>query len=123
MVSSEVREVFKKLRPVLGKRIDELWLIYQLDAKRRREIEGMLQALAAKHLDKSYEEKEPLLKPPDREEAAGGYPLGMVTYGKPLYPFGLREQEWIQHVGIFGRSGSGKTNCGFLILKKLPRKG
>jgi len=34
---------------------------------------------------------------------------------KCLYDFGLREKEWIQHVGVFGRSGAGKTNAGFLI--------
>jgi len=35
----------------------------------------------------------------------------------------LDENEWIQHVGVFGRSGSGKTNVGFLILKQLAAHG
>jgi hypothetical protein len=38
-----------------------------------------------------------------------------------LYPFALREKEWIQHVGIFGRSGGGKTNLGFLLVRELVK--
>src|SRR5690606_2217556 len=51
---------------------------------------------------------------------SGGYKLGTVMYGeKPLSTFGLREHEWIQHVGVFGRSGAGKTNLGFEIFRQL----
>jgi len=43
--------------------------------------------------------------------------------GKAIGPFGLREREWIQHVGVFGRSGAGKTNAGYLTLRELFRHG
>jgi hypothetical protein len=44
----------------------------------------------------------------------------MVTYnGNALYPFGLRESEFTAHVGVFGRSGAGKTNLGFLMIQEL----
>jgi len=36
-----------------------------------------------------------------------------------LYPFGLREDEFIQHIDIFGRSGSGKTNLAYSLLYGL----
>jgi len=63
------------------------------------------------------------LIPPSREQAEGSYPIGTVLYNnRRLYPFGLREQEWIQHAGIFGRSGAGKTNVGFLLLRELKKK-
>lgn len=47
-----------------------------------------------------------------------------MTYNEQnLYPFGLREHEMIEHVGIFGRSGAGKTNLGFLLVQQLVRAG
>jgi hypothetical protein len=62
--------------------------------------------------------------PPPRGTVTGGYPLGQVVVGDLDWDsFGLNEDEWIQHVGIFGRSGSGKTNLGFLILRELAAKG
>ena len=48
----------------------------------------------------------------------------MVYYGKERFHlFGLREDELIQHLGIFGRSGSGKTNAAFIVVLDLLRKG
>jgi hypothetical protein len=43
--------------------------------------------------------------------------------GQDVGVFGLREAEWIQHLAIFGRSGSGKTNLGFVILGQLLTHG
>jgi len=65
-----------------------------------------------------------LLKPPPRDLADGEYQVGMVHYGKNrFYAFGLREAEFIQHIGIFGRSGSGKTNLAYLLLHGLVQAG
>jgi len=120
----EIDELFRKLKPVLGKRIDQLWLEYHLNPQSHTEIEGMLHALAAKHLDNNYEHKRVLLTPPPQELAMGEYPLGTVYYAKKLcHAFSLREDEWIQHVGIFGRTGSGKTNVGYIMVKELLNKG
>jgi len=50
--------------------------------------------------------------------------VGMIHYGQEgFYPFGLREAEFIQHIGIFGRSGSGKTNLAYLLLRGLVQAG
>ena len=116
----EIEDLFKRLRPILGERVDALWLDYQLNPESRRELEGILRALAMKHLGASYETKNILLVPPSSDVAAGGYPLGSVVYPRlSPFMFGLREGEWIQHVGVFGRTGSGKTNVGFLMVKEL----
>ena len=120
----EIDELFRKLKPVLGKGIDQLWLEYQLNPESRADIEGILHTLAAKHLDNNYEHRRVLLTPPAEDISKGEYQLGTVHYaGKQWHPFGLREDEWIQHVGIFGRTGSGKTNVGYLIVKELLKKG
>lgn len=122
-MSMEIEELFRKLKPVLGERVDALWLDYQLNPESKKELEGLLRALASQHLGSTFEEKEVLLVPPSVEVGEGDYELGRIVYGsREQGRFGLRENEWIQHIGIFGRTGSGKTNVGMLILRKLLEK-
>ena len=104
----DVEGLFKILKPVLGARARALWMEYWLNPDGRRDIEALLRVLASQHLGKDFERRQVLLLPPARHVANGGYQLGTVLYGsRELCPLGLRESEWIQHVGIFGRSGSG----------------
>jgi hypothetical protein len=120
----KVEDVFRKLKPIAGQDMDLLWQEYILaDAKTRKSIEEALHILLAENLDETFEERNILLEPPPKELAKGEYPLGLVYYGKSrFHPFGLREEEWIQHVGVFGRSGSGKTNVAFIMVLNLLRK-
>jgi hypothetical protein len=70
----------------------------------------------------SSESEQVLLKPPPEELTSGEYPAGTIHYGRDgYYGFGLKEDEFIQHIGIFGRSGSGKTNLAYLILQGLVK--
>lgn len=121
----EIEELFRKLKPVLGEeRLNRLWLAYQTrtDQKSRNEIMAVLRVLADRYLNENYDRKI-LLDVPSAGLIGGEYPLGKVTHGtKEYHPFGLREHEWIQHIGIFGRSGSGKTNTVFVILWNLLKK-
>jgi len=124
VINMEIEETFKKLEPILGKeKLESLWLEYLLYPDDRREIEGILKALSAKYLEEKFEKKKVLLVPPSTNILQGEYNLGTVCYGERSFgDFGIREDEWIQHVGIFGRTGSGKTNVAFLILKNLVEK-
>lgn len=119
-----VRELCQKLKPIFGEKIQQLFAAYCAeDEEGKKQIESYLEVLAAKHLFSGVDSIASLI-PPTKEQADGGYPIGTVLYNnRPLYPFGLRENEWIQHVGIFGRSGAGKTNVGFLLLRELKKKG
>jgi len=121
----QVDDICKKLKPVLGEKIDRLWSLYQTeDSEGKKWVHVTLLKLLAEHLGETYEGSRILMSPPPEEVSSGEYPLGRVWYGDEFrHTFGLREEEWIQHVGIFGRSGSGKTNCAFLILRALARKG
>ncbi len=116
-----VRQLCRRLRPILGARIDEVFTAYCAeDSDGKQQLETYLELLSAKHLPQGLDDSEPGLIPPSQEQAQGQYPIGQVSYsGKSLYPFGLRENEWIQHMAILGRSGSGKTNIGFSILQTL----
>jgi len=122
-VTAEIDELCRQLQPVLGDRVRRLWALYYASKpKNRRWVELRLRSLAEKHLDRTFEEQTPLLTPPPALVSDGEYPLGTVTYGDlDRGPFGLREKDWIQHMGIFGRSGSGKTNVTMLVLRELAK--
>jgi len=119
-----VEELCKRLKPIFGSKIERLWFAYLAeDTEGKREIENILQILNAKTLNQDGSENI-LLNPPPKEVVDGEYPIGMVIYNeKVLYPFGLREDELCQHIGIFGRSGAGKTNAGFILIENLLKKG
>jgi len=122
--TERVKQLCRKLRPVVGTQIDKIWQAYLIeDDKGKEEIEEHLQLLSASVISEKLEEDVIFLYPPSKERASGCYYVGDVLYNKKcLYSFGLREKEWIQHVGIFGRSGAGKTNLGFSIVSELLRK-
>lgn len=120
-----IDEVFRKLKPAMGDKLDVLWQEYILaDQATRQLIEKTLRVMLARRYDEAFDSEQVLLEPPPEELARGEYPLGIIHYGEDkFYPFGLREHEFIQHMGLFGRSGSGKTNVAYLILLNLVRAG
>jgi len=119
--AERVREVCRKLKPLLGERVNRLFMAYAAeDDEGKKQIESYLDVLVSKHLDIGLDRQPVELVPPPSGDVVGEYPLGTVLYaGKSIGTFGLREHEWIQHVGVFGRSGAGKTNLGFEIFRQL----
>ena len=123
--ATKAKDLCLRLKPILGSEMDQVYMAYCAeDDEGRKQIERYLELLALKHIPQKLDQGPPGLLPPPEEAAAGEYQIGTVNYaGKELYPFGLREDEWIQHMAILGRSGAGKTNVGFIILRELKRKG
>jgi hypothetical protein len=119
-----IRQMCMKLRPILGNRADQIFAAHMAeDDIGKGQIEQYVQQLTAKYLPTDLSDNSTVLIPPSKEQAAGEYDIGKVQYaGRELYDFGLREDEWIQHLAILGRSGAGKTNIGFLILDELKKK-
>jgi len=120
-----IRQLCRSLRPILGDKMNQVFEAYCAeDDNGKKQIEAYLELLSAKYLPISLDDSRSGLIPPSQQQAYGPYSIGSVLYAdKCLYDFGLREEEWIQHVGVFGRSGAGKTNIGFIILKQLQNKG
>ena len=62
---------------------------------------------------------DPFYQHPDQKEIHGDFVFGTVGTNS----FGLNESEMLQHMLVVGRSGSGKTNCSFIIIKEFLKKG
>jgi hypothetical protein len=79
-------EVFRKLRPVMGPKLDLLWQEYIVaDAPIRRDIERILRIQLGQRLQETFESNNVLLKPPPAEIAKGNYPVGDIFYAA-LFP-------------------------------------
>ena len=89
-----VQELCRKLKPVMGTKIDRLWKAYlsESDAGGKADIEQTLELLASKYLGTSYElDRSPFPPPPKKFATAGDIELGAISYAeKKLYPFSLR---------------------------------
>ena len=115
-----VQELCRKLKPVLGARVDRLWSVYlaESDPAGKADIEQALELLALKHLGQSYQpDRSPFPPPPQAFAAAGDIHVGAVSYAnRQLYPFFLRCDRLKEHILVAGRSGSGKTNLTFVLM-------
>jgi len=120
---TRVQELGRKLKPVLGRKIDRLWSVYlsESDPGGKADIEQTLELLAAKHLGHSYQPDRAPFPPPSRAFAdSGNIELGVMTYGeKNLYPFFLKSDRLKEHLLVAGRSGSGKMNLTFVLMKGI----
>ena len=125
MWEQEIRNLCKKLKPLLGKQADGLWTAYITaeTPRSKQEAEALIHLLAAQYLSANVAEEPILLPPPSAEAAAGEFMLGTLCYGptqhSPLY---LRRENFIKHIGIFSITGGGKTNVAQLLLLGLLRK-
>lgn len=118
-----IEEICNKLRPVFGKKIDEIYFQYTVADGReeREEIAHVLNTLYQKYLNQLLD-KGVLLEPPRKELIDGTYNLATISYAKKkLFDFTLREQDWSRHICVSGMSGSGKTTFAFKIVEALNK--
>ncbi|MCO6438583.1 MAG: ATP-binding protein [Phycisphaerae bacterium] len=124
---TRVQELCRKLKPILGKKIDRLWSVYlaESDASGKADIEQALELLAARHLNQDYQPDRAPFPPPGRAFAqSGDIQLGAMTYGnRSLHPFFLKSDRLKEHILVAGRSGSGKTNLTFVLMKGIMARG
>ena len=124
---SRTEELCRKLKPILGKKIDGLWRAYlaEADTRGKADIEQTLELLAAKHLGHDYQpDRRPFPPPPKPFATSGDVPLGAAAYGgAELFSFSLRSARLKEHVLVAGRSGSGKTNLTFILMQGIMDRG
>lgn len=126
-MTERVRELCRRLKPVLGRKVDQLWATYQADhaADSRADVEQSLEHLAAKHLGIDYQpDRQPFPPPTEEFSARGDIDLGKVLYGnRQRWPFQITSQRLKEHLLVCGRSGSGKTNLTFVLAQGLMQRG
>jgi hypothetical protein len=111
-----------RLVPVLGKqKVAKLEAAYLLgDENYRKRIREVIDGLNATFISDSDLKESVLMEPPAKESIEGELPFGTILYGKkPLYPLFLKKQDLLTHIGIFGSSGSGKTNIVHYLVGSL----
>jgi hypothetical protein len=120
-----IEEKLKLLRPFIS---SQQWgylrmqYIFEKDFKKKKEVENIIDFLISQHVP-GLKADHILLPPPEKSRLAGEYLVGDVLYpDKPLGTFGVRENEWLRHCGIFGKTGSGKTTLAIRIIKELCRR-
>ncbi len=122
MRDQDLKNLCRKLKPILGQRADALWIAYATAETpgSKLETEALINLLATQYLGESLGQDAILLPPPSPEAAAGEFLLGTLYYGsKPLRPLYLRRENFIKHIGIFSITGGGKTNTAQLLLLEL----
>lgn len=116
-------DLFRKLKPLYGKKIDALWIEYQTtnDVERKKEIEGLVTYLAVKRLGLAVgDEKLVLDAPPPYLIGDGEFTIGNVSYPSITpYPFRVARNELLRHVFILGPTGSGKSTLLLNLLVQL----
>ncbi len=124
---SRMQELCRRLKPVMGAKIDRLWSAYlaESDAAGKADIEQTLELLAVKHLGADYNVDRSPYPPPTRAFAAtGDIKMGTVFYaGRGMFPFHLKSPRLKEHILIAGRSGSGKTNLTFVLMEGIMNQG
>lgn len=120
----ELLEIVRKLEPVFGVETKKLWYSYlnatlpSLKDRRARDI-LLLGELALGLYDQPV-----LLRPSEPDFHEDKIELGRVLYGnKERGIFSLDKNALVRHVGIFGTTGSGKTNLLYLLIEQLHKKG
>ena len=106
------------LRPLIGTQADQFWQCYLFqDEEGKEELEQQLDLLVNSRLNTDVLNRTPVFLPPSASTAAGTLPVGKVHYNaRDTHPFALREDDLMHHIGIFGATGTGKTNTAHLLV-------
>lgn len=117
----ETEKTLRKLEPLMPEKV-ERWtrtlLLAQSEVKSM--VERQILATACRVLGDFR--RRILLSLPPQKLSSGPLHFGKILYEKKKWDFGLTLPELMQNLAIFGRSGAGKTNVSFHLLKQLIDK-
>ena len=90
---------------------------------RLRSVLGSTADLLALDRELRIQKGEIILDAPSRDKSEREITIGKVLHGtRSLHDFGITKEELTNHVLIAGRTGAGKTNTSFQIIKSLIRE-
>jgi len=118
----DIEKIAQKLEPLAPDEVEHWRKTRELvDPDMKSLLDKQIISLAHRELGNFYNKI--LLSLPPEKKAQGPIHLGNILYEKEKWELGISLNELNQHLGIFGRSGSGKTNITFHILLQLINKG
>jgi len=119
-MTMDIKNLLRKLEPVLPEEVAR-WrrALPLVDERTRSLVEQQVRSTAQRILGDV--ENRFLLPPPPSKLCSGDLPLGTIVYDKDRGPFMLTREELLGHLCVFGRSGSGKTNATFHLLRELAK--
>ena len=117
----DVEKLLRKLEPLTPERVQQWHRVRDLaDAELKALVEKEI--VGAAHELLGDFRKKALLSLPSRSKAKRGIHLGKIIYEKEKWDIGISPEELLRNMGIYGMSGSGKTNVAFHILRQLLDK-
>jgi len=119
-----IGDLFRALKPILGARVDQWWLQYELgDQKEKAAIREVVFISARKYLGIAPGDEKIRLEPPSAALIGGGeYTIGNVLYpGIAPYPATLQRKDLLRHVFILAQSGGGKSTFIIMLAKQVLR--
>ncbi|MDX2154026.1 MAG: DUF87 domain-containing protein [Bryobacteraceae bacterium] len=119
-------DLFRRLKPLYGQRVDALWIAYQLGSnEERREIEAALTILAVRKQGLAIGNDRIVLDPiPAPLALDGAFLLGHCNYpGLAPYPVLLSRRDLLRHIFLLGPSGTGKSTFIIGVLRQLLKEG
>lgn len=118
----DIESLAAKLRPLVPDEVARWMRIREsADPETAHLIEEQIRATARRLLGDT--ENQVLLSLPPLNLVRGPINVGKIQYAGERGPAGISTSDVLQNLAIFGRSGAGKTNAVFHILKQLADQG
>lgn len=119
-----LRRKLEKLEPILGSQINSLLAaVHQSrDHSEHLRAQGLIEFLYQKHCTPDIAEPDIVLRPP-RHRQDGEIILGDIRFkNQQVDQVSLRIKDLTRHVGIWGTTGSGKTNLAHVLIDQLSAR-
>lgn len=114
----EIERLALKLEPLAPKRVAKWRKAREsVDPVTRSLLDRQLINVALRKLDNT--DMRALLSLPPERRIRGAINLGTINYAGDKWPAGISTGELLQNLAIVGRSGAGKTNVAFHLLRQL----
>lgn len=124
-MSTEIEDLVRRLEPIIGREQAQHYL-QNLNNGRfvptlKKAVERQIKELARQY---ELDSQITIYPVPKRSAVYGEYLLGHCYYGNQRMnaQCGLREEDFIKHIGVFGATGSGKTTTAMRIIRQLCEK-
>ncbi|MGB0372459.1 MAG: ATP-binding protein [Opitutales bacterium] len=86
-------------------------------------MESLIQMFGLKHLDRDVSHRQITLPPSHSKRHSQSVHAGTLLYsGKAVSDLFLSPDNFRKHIGIYGITGSGKTNCAYHLIQGLAKR-